>query len=160
MLRYLVVIFTLFYSGVGMAEGIFINSYNNLSDRFAILDEQDESAVLYLSEKGSQKPIKDAFAYMRIEPIDIDSWKNRMRAGEPPVLHKKLASKQAVILMTKESDFSFTWSNDGNSVFLRYLNKPIAFVSIGETLGFSKSVVKDSPIVNQWNEELFSSLFN
>lgn len=142
-----------------MAEGIFINSYNSLSDRYAILDEQDESAVLYLSEKGSQRPIKDAFAYMRIEPIDIDSWKDRMKAGEPPVLHKELASEQAVILTTKESDFSFTWSNDGDAVSLRYLNQPIAFISIDETFGFSKSVVKDSPVVNLWNEELFSSLF-
>lgn len=142
-----------------MAEGIFINSYNSLSDRYAILDEQDESAMLYLSEKGSQRPIKDAFAYMRIEPIDIDSWKDRMKAGEPPVLHKELASKQAVILTTKESDFSFIWSNDGDAVSLRYLNQPIAFISIDETFGFSKSVVKDSPVVNLWNEELFSSLF-
>jgi hypothetical protein len=159
MLRNLVFICTLFFSGVGMAEGIFINSYNSLSDRYAILDEQDESAVLYLSEKGSQRPIKDAFAYMRIEPIDIDSWKDRMKAGEPPVLHKELASEQAVILTTKESDFSFTWSNDGDAVSLRYLNQPIAFISIDETFGFSKSVVKDSPVVNLWNEELFSSLF-
>lgn len=143
-----------------MSEGIFIHSHNSISDRFAILDEQSESAVLYLSEKGSQKPLKDAFAYMRITPIDIDSWKDRMKAGEPPVLHKELASEQAFIPRTKESDFDFVWSDDGDSISLLYFRKPIVFISMSEEYGFSKSVVKDSPIVNQWNEELYGSLFN
>lgn len=147
------------FSGVSMAEGIFIHSHNDLSDRFAILDEQSESAVLYLSEKGTQKPIKDAFAYMRIEPVDFDSWKSRMENGEPPVLHKELASDNALIKNTKESDFSFVWSSDGNSVALLYQKKPITFISITEEYGFSKSVVKDSPIVNLWNQELYGSLF-
>jgi len=142
-----------------MAEGLFIHSFNEVSKRYVILDEQNDSAIMYLSEVGIQKPAKDAFAYMRVEPVDFPTWEKRMKAGEPPILHSDIASKQAVITNTKESDFSFKWSTNGESVALFYMNKPIAFISLTEKYGFSKAVTKNSPIVNSWDEKLYTKLF-
>ncbi|MCF6189645.1 MAG: hypothetical protein L3J51_04130 [Cocleimonas sp.] len=143
-----------------MAEGIFIHAYNEVSKRYVILDELDDSSIMYLSEVGSQKPVKDAFAYMRIQPVDLPTWKKHMKRRGAPILHTDIASKEATISNAKESDFSFLWAPGGESVALIYKNNPIAFISLKEKYGFSKAVSKKTPIVNPWNEEIFSLLFN
>ncbi|MER2494899.1 hypothetical protein ABS858_02225 [Vibrio neptunius] len=146
-------------SGVAMSEGLFLSSYNKVSDRYAILDEFDQSGVLYLTRTGSQKLERDAVAYIQYEPVSEDTWKQKMRVGEPPQLHEGLASEEAVIAKTAEQDFSFLWSADGNSVALLYKSVPIAFVTLSEKYGFSKAVVSDSPIVSAWDLKKFSELF-
>ncbi|WP_241825762.1 hypothetical protein [Salinivibrio sp. PR932] len=146
-------------SGVVMSEGLFLSSYNKVSDRYAILDEFDQSGVLYLTKPETQQPERDAVAYIQYAPVSEDAWKQKMRAGEPPQLHEGLASEVAVIPKTAEQDFSFLWSADGNSVALLYKNAPIAFVSQNEKYGFSKAVVSDSPIVSMWDTDKFNELF-
>ncbi|WP_017034315.1 hypothetical protein, partial [Vibrio genomosp. F10] len=146
-------------SGVVMSEGLFLSSYNEVSERYAILDEFEQSGVLYLTKPQTQKPERDAVAYIQYAPVSEETWKQKMRAGEPPQLHQGLVSKAAVIAKTVEQDFSFQWSADGNSVALLYRSAPIAFVTKSEKYGFSKAVVSDSPIVSVWNSEKFSELF-
>jgi hypothetical protein len=145
--------------GITMSEGIFIHSYNEVSGRYAILDEHDKTGVLYLSEEGSQKPVKDAFAYMQEPPIEKEIWTEKMKAGESPVLHTEIASETAVIPITKNNEFSFLWANNGLAVALLYKGKEIAFISLNEKYGFSKAVTKESPIVNLWNQSLYEQLF-
>jgi len=142
-----------------MAEGIFIHSYNNISERYAILDEFGKTGMLYLSEKGNQKPAKDAFAYMKEPPIDKELWKEKMKVGEPPVLHAEIASQSAVMSVTNENDFTFLWANNGQAVALLYKNQAIAFISLDEKYGFSKAVIEESPIVSPWNQNLYEQLF-
>ncbi|MEZ9017880.1 hypothetical protein AB6E79_13230 [Vibrio lentus] len=146
-------------SGVVMSEGLFLNSYNEVSERYAILDEADQSGVLYLTTPETQKPERDAVAYIQYAPVSEETWKQKTRAGEPPLLHERLASEVAVIAKTAEQDFSFLWSVDGHSVALLYKNEPIAFVTQNEKYGFSKAVVSDSPIVSVWDSEKFNELF-
>ena len=143
-----------------MAEGIFIHSHNEKSNRFAILDETDEVAFLYITKQGTQKPEKDAIAYMRIIPPDDADWKTMAESGKPPVLSKNLASSNAVISQANESAFSFEWSNDGNSVSLHYKNEPIALVSTSKKIGYSKAVAKDNSLTNSWNQSLYNELFS
>ena len=146
-------------SGVVMSEGLFLSSYNEVSERYAILDEFDESGMLYLTEPQTQKPERDAVAYIQYAPVSKETWKQKMRSGEPPQLPLGLVSKTAVIEKTVEQDFSFQWSADGNSVALLYRTAPIAFVTKSEKYGFSKAVVSDSPVVSVWSSEKFSELF-
>jgi hypothetical protein len=154
-----ILLLLILFSGISMAEGIFIHSYNETSGRYAILEEYGEAGMLYLSEEGGQKPAKDAFAYMMVPPIDKETWKERMKGGGPPVLHAEIASQSAVITTTKEKDFSFLWSNNGQAVALLYKGEAIAFISINEKYGFSKAVTEKSPIVNPWDQHLYEQLF-
>lgn len=128
-------------------------------ERYAILDEFEESGMLYLTKPQTQKPERDAVAYIQYAPVSKETWKQKMRSGEPPQLHEGLVSKTAVIEKTVEQDFSFQWSADGNSVALLYRTAPIAFVTKSEKYGFSKAVVSDSPVVSVWSSEKFSELF-
>lgn len=143
-----------------MSEGLFLNLYNEVSERYAILDEADHSGVLYLTAPETQKPERDAVAYIQYDPVSEETWKQKIRAGEPPQLHERLVSEVAVIAKTVEQDFSFLWSVDGHSVALLYKNEPIAFVTQSEKYGFSKAVVSDSPLVFVWDSERFSELFD
>ncbi|EGR1599178.1 TPA: hypothetical protein ACMDUI_004556 [Vibrio parahaemolyticus] len=142
-----------------MSEGLLLSSYNEESERYAILDEYDQSGVLYLTKPDTQQPERDAVAYIQYAPISEETWKQKMRAGEPPKLHEGLVSEVGVIAKTAEQDFSFLWSADGNSVALLYKGAAIAFVTQSEKYGFSKAVVSDSPIVSVWDSEKFSELF-
>jgi hypothetical protein len=154
------ILLLILFPGASMAGGIFIHSHNETSGRYAILDEFGETGVLYLSEEGSQKPVRDAFAYMKVPPINKETWKERMKAGEPPTLHTEIASQSAVIPKTKENDFSFLWSSNGQAVALLYKGQAIAFISLNEKYGFSKAVTKGSPIVNPWDKNLYELLFS
>lgn len=146
-------------SGAAKSEGLFLSSYNEKSGRFAILDEYDHSGVLYLTKQETQKPERDAVAYIQYTPISEETWKQKMREGEPPKLHEKLVSETAYIEKTAGQDFSFLWSEDGNSVALLHKGAPIVFVTQSEKYGFSKAVISDSPIVSVWDSEKFRELF-
>ncbi|PSS71688.1 hypothetical protein AYI85_04945 [Shewanella algae] len=143
-----------------MAEGIFIHSHNEVSDRFSILDETDEVAFFYITKKGTQEPEKDAIAYMRVTPEDNVDWKEMAESGRPPVLSSELASPNAVLLNANEGLFGFEWSADGNSVALHYNNEPIALVSAQKEIGYSKAVAKDNSLTNAWSQALYNGLFN
>lgn len=94
-------------SGVVMSEGLFLSSYNEVSERYAILDESEESGMLYLTKPQTQKPERDAVAYIQYVPVSKETWKQKMRAGEPPQLHEGLVSKTAVIEKTVEQVLAF-----------------------------------------------------
>lgn len=159
MRRIITLVIGVLITGTCMAEGIFIHSHSAASNRFAILDETDKVAFLYLTKPGEQSPSKDAIAYMRVKPPVNFDWKADASKGEPPLLPAKLASEKAVITGTSEADFSFKWSSDGNAVALSYKNEPIAFVVASEPTGFSKAVSIDNALTNAWNQVLYTKHF-
>lgn len=145
--------------GAAMDKGLFIYSHNINSNRFAILDETDKVAFLYLTDKGNQKPIRDAIAYMRITPPEQVDLAQIVMDDEPPILTLNIASKNAVLENTQENQFIFIWSKDGESVALLYNENPIALVSLNEKIGYSKSVIKENKITKPWNQNIYDSLF-
>lgn len=145
--------------GIAMAEGVFIHSYNEISGRCAILGKVGKTGVLYLSEEGSQKPVKDAFTYMQDSPVDKETWKENMKAGEPSALNTEIASETTVIPVAKDNELLLLWENNGQAVALLFKGKAIAFISLNEKYGLSKAVTKESSIVNPWNQGLYEQLF-
>ena len=148
------------FLGNAMAEEIFIYSHNEISNRFAILEDNEKVAFLYMTQQNSQKPEKDALAYMRITPPKTVNWAEMAKKGETPILSQENASKSAVLNNPKPSDFSFTWSKDGNSVSLSYKGNQIAFVTTNEKYGFSKAVSKENKLTNPWNQAIYEKVFN
>lgn len=153
-----IIILILLFPSITMAGDIFLTNQNNTSNRWAILDDNGKSAWLYLSEKGSSKPYKDSFAYSPIEPVSKINLK-AINKGEPPVLSKDLASKNAVIENPNQSDFTFHWSKDGESVTLLYKSQPISMIVKESKLGFSKSLKKKSPLGIPWDDKIYIKYF-
>ncbi|NHQ85562.1 hypothetical protein HA050_05450 [Iodobacter sp. HSC-16F04] len=142
-----------------MAKDIFISSHNAISNRFAIFEDNEKIAFMYLTESGSQKPVKDAIAYSRIPPIAKVDWDRIKQYGDAPLLEQSMASSDAVIANPLEKDCSFRWSKDGHAVAILRNGKPIAFTSATERFGFSKAVSKLSHLANVWDQKKYESFF-
>lgn len=142
-----------------MTEDIFIYSHNAKSDRFAILDDNETVAFLYLTHRGTQKPEKDAIAYMRITPLTQADWNEMAKTGKAPLLSQEFATGEAVIANPSAEDFSFHWSQDGETAALKYRGRSIALVSTLEKRGYSRSVSKASALANPWSDSVYESLF-
>lgn len=150
---------TLADGSIVMAEDIFIHSHNPVSGRFAILDDNETVAFLYLTARGSQKPERDAIAYMRVPPPETVDWEEMAKKGEPPLLSRAIASAEAVLTNPSAADFSFRWSDDGEAAVLLHKDHPIALVSASEKRGHSKAAAKENSLTDPWNENLYQSLF-
>ncbi len=160
MLRFFAFAILIMTPVLSMAEDIFISSHNAESNRFAVFEDNEKVAFLYLTEAGSQKPIKDAIAYSRVPPVEKVDWEKIKETGDIPPLEKGLASAEAVIPSPKEKEFSFKWSTDGNSVALLRNGSPICFASTHEKFGYSRAVSKSSNLANAWDQKAYEHLFN
>lgn len=160
MLRMLVFKMLITIPVLSMAEDIFVSSHNAVSNRFAVFEDNEEVAFLYLTEAGSQKPIKDAIAYSRVPPVEKIDWAKIKETGDVPPLEKDLASPEAVIYSPLEKEFSFEWSADGNSVALLRNGSPICFISTREKFGYSRAVSKSSNLANAWDQDTYERLFD
>lgn len=143
-----------------LADGFLKLSFHESSQRYAMLDEYQGIGMLYLTQRHSQQPAKDALSYMLYDPVDKPNWKQSMESGNMPALHKSIASKTAVFTDTRKADFDFLWADDGSAVALIYKKKPIAFITDKQKYGFSKAVISATPIVNPWNQVLYDELFS
>jgi hypothetical protein len=147
------------FGASAMAQGLFLQSRHEVSKRFAVFEDDERVAYLYLTKPGTQQPEKDAIAYSRIEPVDRVEWEAIKKTGGTPMLMKELASEAAVVKMPIEQEFSFKWSRDGNAIALLRNGAPIAFASASEQFGYSKAVAKASPLANAWDQVKYESLF-
>jgi len=144
---------------IAMDNGIFLQSHNPISNRIAVFEDDEKTAFLYLLQKNSQKPEKDAVVYSRVPlPPKVD-WSAISNSGNTPPLSIDVASKSAIISNPKTTEFSFKWSKDGNSVAILRNGIPLAFASTFEKYGFSKAIAKPSPLANPWNQNLYIKLF-
>ena len=103
----------LLFPGLVMAEDIFITDNNPTTKRWAILEDNGNSAWLYLTKPATQQPEKDAFVYSPVQPIEELNIEEIKEKGTPPILTKALATASSVILNAQSGDFSFNWSQLG-----------------------------------------------
>ena len=141
-----------------MTDEIFISDVHPLSNRWAILDDNGNSAWLYLSAPGVQQPEKDAFAYSPVEPVaelNIDA----IRQGIPPILTRELASSDAVIRSMDTAQVNFVWAADGESVAIAYQGRLLAMIVSGSERGYSAALAKDGEFGQPWDESVFEQHF-
>jgi len=145
-LRVLAVVWITFSTmALSPAEPLFFSIQHSASKRFAILEETDGIAWLYLTVPGAPKPEKDALAYSTKTPDEKTDW-SKVKEGHPPTLSKEFASERAVIRGAKEVDFTFDWADQGESVALRFKGEVIAMILRDDARGFSLALTKDGPL--------------
>lgn len=158
-MRLLIALFFLASGAPSMAQELFLQSRNPVSNRLAVFEDDARVAYLYLTRPGTPQPERDAIAYMRIQPISRAEWEAAKKSRGTPMLLKDLASPAAVIEKPVEREFSFKWSPDGNSVAILRNGAPLAFASMAEKFGYSKAVSKTSPLANAWDQARYDALF-
>lgn len=159
MVRFPTVCILVLLSQTTMAGEIFIHSHHPVSNRFAIFEDNEKVAYLYLTRPGTQRPEKDAVAYSRQPLVPEINWKAIRETGDAPPLSQHGASPQAVIPDPREQEFSFKWSSDGKAVALLRNGMPIAFAAVSERFGYSKAVSKASPLAIPWDQKRYEAIF-
>ena len=146
-------------SGSAIAEDIFLQSQSPASRRYAILEDDGQTAYLYLTKPNELTPVRDAVAYTRVPPVAKVDWESIRKTGDTPRLPVDLASPSAVIQSPKPSEFQFKWSGDGHSVAILHNGSPLAMAGNQDRFGYSKAVKKASPLANAWDEKRYLQLF-
>ena len=138
--------------------GVFIESHNSVTNKKAILEDNDRSCWLYLIDSNGQIE-RDTFVYSPIEPNETLD-KEKIQNGMPPELITSLASSEAILKNSQEEDFELKWSNDGNSIFVLHNKVPITMLLTTHKYGFSKALKVKSGFGHPWDKELFKDYFS
>jgi len=141
------------------AQGLFISWQNPVSMRYAILEELDGMAWLYLTEANSQKPIRDCPAFTTIPPIEKVDWELVKETGAPPPIDQSVASPTAMIESPGASDFEVSWTPNGESVALIRDNSIICMIVADAKRGHSRAIIKEGPLGLPFDEVLAAQTF-
>lgn len=139
-------------------EEIFLLEQNPVSKRWALFDENDNIAYLYLTERESQQPLADVVVYAK-ELVHHHALTAPLRQGLPPMLTQDYASPVAIRTDIKREDISFLWSAKGNAVAACIRGEPVAFVTASGGHAFSRAVGREGPFGKPWNHAGFEKLF-
>lgn len=139
-------------------EDIFILEQNPISKRWAIFDDSDNIAYLYLTERETQHPRADVVVYAR-EILHYEALTAPLRQGGPPLLTDDYASPSAIRTNVHKDDISFLWSPKGNAVAACIKGEPVAFVTANGSHAFSKAIGREGPFGKPWNRAGFEQLF-
>ncbi len=144
-----------------MEENLFITSYNEISKMHAVLSDEGEVAFLYLhapSDNPSQtgELLATVIAYNRVEPIDIKDVQSYRPA--PPPIAQGYGSEMAVIKIPNEIEWSFMWSDNGDSVLLYKNELPWCLVNECDKKGYSKAIKMSGPWGEPWDDKLIEEI--
>jgi hypothetical protein len=143
-------------TGESKQTGVFASEQNVTSRRWAVFEDNEVCAYLYLTEPDSQKPVGDCWIYNRIpapEPSKIKEYR-----PQPPPVARGYVGPQAQQSPPREEQVSFRWSSDGNAVAVLIDGRPMGVVVIGGK-NFSWHLVKSGPWGEPWDDDRFVRTF-
>ena len=141
-----------------MQEHLFIVSYNEVTKRHAVLEDDGLTAWLYLHGPSNDQAHtghveKACFVYSHVEPIDAKNAGSY--SPRPPPIAKGYATPNAVCNNPDMQTWIIEWSEDGNRVLLRKDEKPWCLMEAeaGSKYGHSISIKTEGPWGSPWNQE-------
>jgi hypothetical protein len=137
-----------------MEKEIFLSSKNSISNRWAIFKEDESSAWFYITEANQQKPIADCWVYNKVIAPKSLAEVQKYRNSPPPAILENVA-KDYLRSDIIESQISFLWSKDGNSVSVLIEGYPMGYILSGEKRGYSRNLISNCAWGNVFNEEKF-----
>lgn len=136
-------------------EKIFFDDQDEITGRFFVIDEDENSIWAYLTFPFEEKIDKDCFLGSRLkitkETFDLARYKKKRI---PPPMIEEYSTKDSYMPNLEETDFSIDWGKNGN-VVLKINEIPFLFFADDENRGFSKSIAKNGMYGNSWNEDKF-----
>jgi hypothetical protein len=137
------------------SDDLFLSDQHPISRRWAVVEDDGSVAYLYLTERGSEKPVADCWLYNRVEaPTTL----NASHEEQPVALATYVRDTQPCTPPKAES-VSFRWSGDGESVAVLFHNNVQGFIAAGERRGFSRNLSKAGPFGSPLDLELYDELF-
>ena len=78
-----------------MTENIFLDEMHPISRRFAVFEDDGNSAWLYLTEPNTRRPVADALVYNRIAPPRCEEVES-FRPSPPPAASALQVKRRSV----------------------------------------------------------------
>tara|TARA_R110001592_G_scaffold132514_1_gene347179 strand:- start:1775 stop:2293 length:519 start_codon:yes stop_codon:yes gene_type:complete len=133
---------------------------NPKSGRVAILEDNGTSCWLYLTAPRERELEKGCLVYSAVEPTSTLNVEALGHSGETPMLSREFASGTAIISGAKAENFTFEWSQDGDSVCVVYRGNPKTML-VGESEdGFSKAIAKEGLFGKPWDQSVYTQTFS
>lgn len=128
------------------------------SGRTAIIDRAGASLWFYLSHPGTTAPASDCWLANLNEqtPDDLSAFRE---AGLPPPAPASILEDGAFNLPTRPSEYSISWSHDGEAASASVDGQPIAFIAAGRKPGFHAYVRTECPWGRPFDSGLHRELF-
>ncbi len=139
-----------------MSDNIYLEIENG--PLVAVIDDNGESAWLYLYDNEMDELLADAFLYNRIPPITREELE-QYEEGPPPI-SEEYADQKAVIPDPDEEQFSCMWSDDDRSLCVYHRDDPLAMIIQGNKRGYSRHIQRNCPWGQAWNEEIYAKFFS
>ncbi len=133
-------------------EFLFESELNEISNRYVLFEEDDNTFWLYLTFPEEERPEIDCFVFNKINPIE-KSEVSKYRNGPCPIVKDYSNNKSKVKNTIK--DIEFVWSEDGESVALKIDGEVISFINSKTRCAYSKTVECDGPWAKKWDEGKF-----
>jgi hypothetical protein len=128
-----------------------------VSRRWAVFDDEGDSAWLYLTERDEPRPIADCWVYNRVpapQPAEIA----RYRGGPPPACIGH-AGPDARYQGPEPPVVRFLWSPDGESVAVWINGRELGYIVSGGRRGFSRHLLQAGPWGQPWDEPRYRAVF-
>lgn len=140
-------------------ETIFYQNQDELTGRFVVIDEYENSIWAYLTIPYEEQIDKDCFLGSRIK-IEIENFdlKEYRRKQTPPPMVKEYSTDESLQPNLREEEISVTWGTNGNAV-VRINGNPFLLFSENSKKGFCKSISKNGIYGNEWDESKYKEKF-
>jgi hypothetical protein len=148
-----------------MDELTFKTEQHPVSHRWAVFEESDAAAYLYLTVpdergEGPAREMQDAWVYNRIPPPDVSELP-QFHGDAPPVCDGYVLPSAPVHQdPVGAENVAFLWSEDGEAVAVAVLGVYQAFNVPSVERGFSRDLACDSPWGHPFDEVLFQQAFS
>jgi hypothetical protein len=136
----------------------FLSEQHPDSRRWAIFEDDGQSAWLYLTEPDCTAPAGDCWIYNRIPAPDPSEIK-AFRPGPPPAA-RGFAGPEALVLEPDVAHMRLLWAGDGAAVALLADGVPLGFLVAGERRGTSRHLARTGPWGNTWDQARYEAVFS
>jgi hypothetical protein len=128
---------------------VFYSEQDELSKKNIVIEEDENSIWVYLTNPNESKIEKDCFLGSRYK-IESNLDKNKHKQT-PPSMIKEFSTEKSFLERISHNDITVNWFQKGN-VLIKVKEIPFLFFHYEEIKGFSKSISKDGMFGNTWNE--------
>jgi hypothetical protein len=142
-----------------MPHELWVESYSERSRRHAIFTDDGRTGWVYLQAPSDNPAISgivqaDAFAYSRVDPIDVQDVQS-YRPSPPPIACG-YASANSKCSDPHCYEWRFVWSEHGDAVVLLRNEDPWCIATPEQSRGYSKAVAIEGPWGSPWSEHVYA----
>ena len=133
-------------------QPLFFESHDSTSGRYLIVEEQENLIWAYLTFPNRIEIEKDCFLGSRIKvSIDLIDDKGFREKCIPLPITREYSTPEGYMPTLKAEDISVIWGVQGE-VFVMANERPFLIFLTDYIKGFSKSIAKNGPYGNTWND--------